>query len=298
MDRKQSPHALSDSLKDFRVSWQLLKQNYKAFLSTELFAIAIFLITIIIAGGLFRLLVYLLPSISLEDVTNQFSELFYISRIFRILVGLISSMLLYGFLNCTYGLAYNIMSSGDLFAEFKGAFFYFRNHWWKYFLFTIILFFIGGISPSRLLREIRGFSPLNIVDLLFLVLDMGIFFFWFLLLISCFPSISRHGRLKYAVIEDIHIIKNGFKRLFHTWGLFFLIFVLPIILLSFGGIWIFLMLHNPILLIVTIIFAFCYLLFFGFPLMSLLATGLYNNIDFERYIPPKTRDKPNETELL
>ncbi|MHA1245331.1 MAG: hypothetical protein ACTSP7_12270, partial [Candidatus Heimdallarchaeota archaeon] len=86
---------------DFRVSWQLLKANYKAFLATELFAFLSAILIIALLNGIIILIYVLTPSLNLEDFRNRILEdpeiqFSIIGTVFFALV----NVLLVGFLYC------------------------------------------------------------------------------------------------------------------------------------------------------------------------------------------------------
>ena len=83
-----------------------------------------------------------------------------------------------------------------------------------------------------------------------------------------------------SFIESFRIIKSNPKRLISTWGTYFLIFVVPLIVLGilaevYGLIFLY-VLFGIVFILVTI---------FGFPMLSLIACGIYNNVEFERFKP-------------
>ena len=59
---------LSETRKDFKVSWQLFKANYKAFIATEIFAILAFFIVNAIIISIIVLIFVLSPDLVLADL--------------------------------------------------------------------------------------------------------------------------------------------------------------------------------------------------------------------------------------
>jgi hypothetical protein len=188
-----------------------------------------------------------------------------------------------GFINCQFGLANDIMNSGEMFAEFKGAFFYFKKHWWQFFILTIFIYGIGGIIQGPFLfmtlqERIQDVLPLTLIESIFLNLGRNIIqWIWLVIWIHSFPAVTFHNDLFKGIRESFQIIKANPKWVLKTWGIYFLIFRLPLFLLEILGLvvrgyptleWIFYTCFSIIILA---------LIFVGNPLMSLIATGIYNN---------------------
>jgi hypothetical protein len=126
------------------------------------------------------------------------------------------------------------------------------------------------------------FEQLNSEFLAFLIVFVLwiVFFFWFIIFISTLPSITFQGKFKHAFIESFRMVKSNFKRMIFTWGIFFLIFVFPgfliMLVTSVYFSWVTISLNIFYILVIS---------FIGFPLMSLIATGLYKNVKIERFKP-------------
>ncbi|QEE14434.1 hypothetical protein DSAG12_00247 [Promethearchaeum syntrophicum] len=281
-NKKSSTSTFSDTKKDFKVAWQLLKGNYKAFIGTETFAGLAFIITLFILGSILMLIVALIPSLSVSDFFGRISENFGISMVFRLLMGLIAISIFYAFLNSQHGLAYDIMSSGEMFAEFKNSFTYFKRFWWQYPILSFSLFIINGLF-SVLFRMDGSGPPFHDIDMDFvqiiIILGEVIFFFiWFIFFIHTFPSLTSQGNFKRSFIESIRIIKSNPKRIISTWGTYFLIFVVPIIIIAILA-----EVYGFIIFYVLLGILFILVSLFGFPMLSLLACGIYNNVEFKRF---------------
>ncbi len=275
----------SDTKKDFKIAWQLLKDNYKAFIGTEIFAVLAFLLTLFVLGSILMIIVALIPSISLSDFFGQVSDNFGISRVFRMLIGLIAISIFYAFLNSQHGLAYDIMSSGEMFAEFKNSFTYFKRFWWQYPLLSFALFILNGFFS--VVFRMGGSGPpifhditIDFVQIVFMIGEVILFFIWFILFIHAFPSLTSQGNFKQSYIESIRIIKSNPKRIISTWGTYFLIFIVPIITIGILA-----EVYGFIFLYVLFGIVFILIIMFGFPMLSLIAHGIYNNVEFQRFKP-------------
>ena len=275
----------SNSLDDIKISWLLLKSNWKAFIATELFAffaltfVALLFVVIYFAIGA----IIALPPLFLDSSSPQekrgFSFFFF---------GIIFFL---AFLNCQFGLAYDIISSGDMFAEFKGSFTYFKRNWLPYSLLPFLLVWLHSIFQGiRIIWIILIGDVTNIraeINEFELLRSFIIGFIFFVLLISTLPSVtassgnSKIGRIKRGFIENFRLVKRRPKRLFSTLGLFYLIFYLPSTIISLfiilfydsliGSIW---------LLIILFVYALLLLigLLIGTPISTLITTRIYSEV--------------------
>lgn len=274
----------SETKKDFKIAWQLLKDNYKAFIETEIFAGLAFIVTLFALSSILMVVVALIPSISVSDFFGRVSDNFGISIVFRMLMGFIAISTFYAFMNCQHGLAYDIMSSGEMFAEFKNSFAYFKRFWWQYPLLTFGLFIMNGIFSgfSRIKNPGPNFHNLTF-DFVQIILFLGkliLFFIWFILFIHTFPSLTSQGNFKRSFIESFRIVKNNPKRILSTWGTYFLVFIVPTLTLG-----ILMEIFGIIFLYVMFGIAFIILIIIGFPMLALIALGIYNNVEFQRFKP-------------
>ncbi|MFX0066572.1 MAG: hypothetical protein ACFFC7_30815 [Candidatus Hermodarchaeota archaeon] len=280
MPSSNSLQSFSETKLDFSISWQLLRENWKAFIGTEIFSVIAFLITVSVLGGIYILLMLVDPSFTLSRLElGIFLILFFFAF-----------ALIYAFFCSQYGLAYDVISSGDMFAEFTGSFTYFRRHWFHYLLLS---FFLGWVQtpfqPEAIIFYVLLRNSIITIDPIRAIQFFIIFIFrflWFILLINTLPSITAQGSLKQSFIENFRIFCNYPRRLFATWSIFFLIFYVPAFLLGlvnllffdtlFGTIW-------WLLLIIFFIIAFLSGIVIGAPMIALMATRIYNNVEFNRY---------------
>jgi len=262
---------------DFSQSWQAFRANYKAFLFTELFAGMAFLLTTMLIWGTISLIYVLAPNLSVSDLYANISEGFRISRMYRSLTLILGSWVFFGFLNCQFGLAYDIMSSGDMFAEFKSSFSYFKRFWWQYPVLTFLLLLphpIFAVFTNR-----RSGPPISTFDsgsLSIAFLQLILFLLLVVLFVEIFPSLTAHGRFKDSFIENFRIVKHNWRRLATTWGVYALIFLSPGFLIGMLSIW----LEPSLWLFIVGMIYFLLLSVFGFPMLSLVSTGIYNNVPF------------------
>jgi hypothetical protein len=304
---------ISETKKNLVNSWRLYRENSRAFIATELFAIIAFIITssiIIIIGYLIE---NSSATISFTEYIMNFSSNYQSYTIYKIFIALFILTILTGWLNCQYGLAFDIMSSGEMYAEFSGSFNYFKRHWWQYILSTVFIFSFWLTLPP-LLRLLNGYGPFEStepgdydsfeINMIFIIIYLILFFFWFIIFINLFPSITAQGSLKRAFIESIRIARKNIKHMIKTWLSFFLLVLLPLIFLIALDSLIFDFINppntgfRPVFIVIGDL-ASLFLLFVGYPISTLIATGIYNNTDFERFNPIETTsmDKNDESEI-
>jgi len=290
---------VSETRNDFKVSWQMFKTNYKAFIATEIFAILAFLVINGIILGIVVLIFVLSPNLDLVDLfpgqTGPTNLSFRIWGIFSIL----SYLTMSGFLFCQFGLAYDIFSSGDMFTEFKKSFTYFKENWWKYILLTFVTGF-GFFIPDRRMSHIEPGENYEIFSIIFIILRFMLLFFILVVFNSTLPSVTAQRKLKNSFIESFRIVKGNFRRLFKTWGLYFLIFSIPVFVINITMALLLPSIRGTIvfpILMVLLLIIYLYWLFIGFPMMALISTRIYNTADFERFKPlPNVKSKSVETE--
>lgn len=260
---------------DFRQSWKLLRENYRAFIGTELFGFFSFLFVIACLW-----IVYYFIS---DTSTSELSERFFYDSAYRWISVTIGYIILTAFMNCQTGLAYDIMSSGEMYAEFKSSFSYFKQHWWKY---VILSFLTGGIgltfgitiTPKDTPPDILPISLIIIIGLI----AFAVGFFWYCLTIHSLASINAQGRFFTALRESFRIFRTDPKRIFLTWGLYHLIFNFPSFIFEIIIRMTDLTPMTAQLAIILFLFFSNVLIFFiGLPLRALIITGLYNNIPFQ-----------------
>jgi hypothetical protein len=290
-----SRSTFSQTRQDFKESWKLLKANYRAFLGTQLFA---FLMTIITATVLILIMWIMNP-----NFYQDFSENPSNSRQFLWIIISVGYLIITTFTNCQTGLAYDIMSSGDMFAEFKSSFTYFRLNWWKYILISCLL---GGMDvsisfrppqghPASSLTGIFAFPPMSIIlGVLILSVLCIIGFIWFVLWVHSLASVNAQHPFFDSLKESFRIFKANKKRVLSTWGLYFLIFAIPGLFLQFIATIIIVEVQSfAVIMSIILVVWNLFVIFIGLPMRALLVTGLYNNTIFDR-IP--SREDPKEIE--
>ncbi len=295
MANTSSPAVKNGTRRDFRESWKLLKSNYRAFLGIELFGIGAFILTVLVLFGI--------ESLVDPNFAFNFSRDLIRSMSYRVVIIAIAFIILTTFINCQTGLAFDVMSSGEMFAEFRSAFGYFRQHWWKYILITFLMGGLGlSINAGSLFRQpgFPGSFPSTDMGFGFVVIlvAVAIGFLWHCLIVQSLASINSQGSFIRSIRESFRIFRANPKRVLSTWGLYYLLFIVPSFIFE-----LFLGIFNPPLEELGFIMGNFFLIyaliviFIGLPMRALLVTGLYNNIEFKRFPtnPEPVRKQAGET---
>jgi hypothetical protein len=281
--------AMLEAKRDMTIAWRYYRENWKPFLGCFFFAIGCLLLVVL---GISIVASLVIP---LVQDTNDigFEITMYVFIVVLMGVGL---FLYYAFLNAQYGLAYDIMSSGDGFAEFKGAFSYFKRFWWQYPLLTLLLssasiifgLNIGGLftlqvtfveSGSQSAQPPEDSTNLTVENIALLVALLTIYFFWYCVWNQAFPSLTAQGKFIKSLKESVALFRNNPRRIVYSWGLFYLVFQVPIYLLALVMVWASAAfpLSTTFYAIVFLITALTFLLaIMGGAISSLIATRIYN----------------------
>jgi hypothetical protein len=258
---------VKESIGDIKIGWHVFKDNYKSYIAVELFVIA-GMFGFVLLGLLFFIFVEVMIFLSLELPREIFFVILILIFLMILFVFFFSA-----FTGTLYGLTYDIMSSGDLYTEFKHAFTYFRKFWKEYILISIPFLIVSLILEFT--RNLELILKLPIILLEFLAI---------IILVEIYPSMTAQGSLKRGVKENFHILRSEFKRLFASIGFFFFIFRLPIHIFIILGT-IFSSDEN-----ISLVFLFLFYIFvlinsmIGAPILSIISTRIYNTVDLERSI--------------
>lgn len=253
---------------DFKLSLQAFRNNFKAFMGTELFAFLFFVLGMLIS--IFVIFIYL--SLKAEEISEM-------AVLIMLLPGfLVSIWVFQTLLTCQYGLAYDIMSSGDMFAEFKGAFSYFKRFWWQYPLMSLVFSFSGFFTQFDLPIKFL-ITEVNVKIMLYTPLTYCLT----VLFIETFPSLTSKSNLKEGLKENFKILKHNSKRLLATWGIYYIVFQfipsIVILIVSLLSNLLFDELIVTIIFLILIVVMLVWMFVVGYPVMALLATRIYNSVN-------------------
>ncbi|MHA1730173.1 MAG: hypothetical protein ACTSWY_15800 [Promethearchaeota archaeon] len=190
---------------------------------------------------------------------------------------------------CQYGLAYDIMSSGNMFTEFRNSFQYFKKHWLRYSLYSIliraiemsvVMLYFLVLSGGRIPEGPPSNPQSEFVVIGIIIFSLGVFISS-VIFNNMLSSITSQGKMRIAFKENFKILKNEFKHIISTYGLFFLILRLPsyviiiIIISNFNTMFI------PVILIVLLSIGFFEIIITN-PMYALISTNVYNRFKFEQ----------------
>lgn len=264
MDRDIIQPDRDESRIDLSLSWQMFRQNSKPFLATQGIAFGVLIGFAVVISGLLSLF-------GLE--TSSSSDLFII------VLQVPNLLIFFAFQGSLYGLAFDIMSSGDQFTELGGTFRYLGKFWRRYLLFglvynmpTICLVIIGVTFGETALA--------HLVELILLFTPVS--FMVYTIFVQAGPALTAQEGIKEAFKDNFQTLRKVPRRLFKTWVLFWGIFYLPYFitnLLILTQINAFIkgdIAGLPVLILAMATEMWYYLA--GVPVQTLIATRIYNSI--------------------
>ena len=258
--------------KDFKIAFQIYRQNLKTFI---LFGLFIGLGTILISGILGFLITIFAFNI-LDSLDLEFTE--QIGNVISLIISGPTFVVMFILFGSMFGLAYDIMSSGDEFAEIRGAFTYFRNRWKQYCAIGLLAGWINiimGLYFNQINPSIIEFSTQDLFLTMILISSLG--WLWYMSFVISMASGTKNGSTKKALKENFHILKNQKKRVYLIGLIYLCIMTLPNTLimiynlqgqadsLAFIG-------RNLLFIVLIAIYAFCFL----HPILALVITRIYN----------------------
>jgi hypothetical protein len=245
-------------ISEIKISLILLKSNWKAFFWTNLFAV--FALTIIMFIFSFTYFFTYEFGIGDWDVKRQNYYIFFTTNT---IIWSILLIIFYTFLTCQFGLAYDIITSGDEFTEFKSSFSYFKKHWIGYLGLSILIHWIQLLFDNRYLEKnltefllplvfgkldlqrfeesfrlinfLLKFNQLpfkfsgvdeifySLILILLMYIHLGSIFFFVLII----PGITRGKSLKTAFNDNFKILVYNKQSVIKVWLVYYFIFYLP-----------------------------------------------------------------------
>ncbi|OLS13318.1 MAG: hypothetical protein RBG13Loki_3101 [Promethearchaeota archaeon CR_4] len=281
MDSDVIPPPRDESHIDLTLSWRMFRQNAKPFLATQGIAL----------GGVigFAVVISILLSVfGLETSSGSNPEGILTIQDFFVLFLQVPSLLIFlAFQGSLFGLAFDVMSSGDQFTELGGTFRYLGKFWRRYLLFgfflnlpTICLVIIGvsfgGVALAHLADLIILFTPISFVV--------------FVIFVQAGPALTTQSDIKSAFKDNFQTLRTALRRLLKTWIIFWIIFYLPYFitnLLVLAQINAFMQgdLTGLYLLVLALITEMWYF-FAGVPVQTLTATRIFNSLHLA---PPREK---------
>lgn len=270
---------LNESIIDIKIAFKIYLENKKEYILTFfLFLVGIFLL--VITGMLLIRFVIL-------DNLLQFEE------VIRILVApiillilLFVFFLLLSYARTIFGLSNDIMTSGELFTEFRRSIAYFKK-FWLYFA-ILSLPYVLIIATEQM---ISLFALFNIIKsgegnrILFVGIKLSIYVLDLTLnitLIELFPSLIVVRNVKQCIRENFTIVRQNYQRMIYSITSYYLIFRGPMFLVDMTRMLLVtsldsLLLFNLLFLVFTVMNVLV-----GFPILSLISTRIYNTTILKR----------------
>ena len=240
--------SVNELKQDFTLSWKLFKENWKPFIATNLFTLILIFSLILsslwlltLAGVLdFNYLNFQVsssqPYVSIRigeenfiGITEPIQFFYLVVVIFIYIFVFIISTSLEGTL---FGLGYEILSSGNEFAEFRSAFKYFKKYWYKFVLLSLLFVLISMVIVILIFSIIANISPETFMNqpprqenrqynLIFSIIINILFMF-------IYPALIETGSVWKCIKKNFLFLKQGFIRVI----LINLIFTATMILLQ------------------------------------------------------------------
>ena len=264
---------LEESITDITVAFKVYLEYKKEYIKT--FIVFLTGIIVLVFTGIFIIRFVILDDyFQLDEIIRSLLML-----IILLMLCLIFFLLL-SYARTTFGLTYDIMTSGELFTEFRRSITYFKKYWLYFALlslpYALILVLEQLFGLFFLLELIQ--SQENDRTFLFLI-KIVVYSFDFMLiitLIEIFPSIIVVKQLKQCLTENFLILSQNFKRLFFSIGTYYLIFRGSMFIVDITRLLIVTSEETFLLFnMIFVIFAFLNALI-GIPILSLISTRIYN----------------------
>jgi len=271
--RKKMINMSDESLIDLKIAFKLYFDYKKEYIHTSI---------------MFFMGIFFLVFVTIFVVLNIIDEDYYqLNELARLVIGLIILVvfccvlfLLLAFARTIFGLTYDIMTSGELFTEFKRSIIYFKKFWIFFSLFSIPFFLIIFIDQLIGLFFILRFINTNEDYRTFLIpVKVFVYLFDFLtyvLLIEILPSMIAVKKVSQSIKENFQILRSHFRRIFLSIGFYYLIFRGAMFFVDISRL---LLVSNEVtFLVFNLIFlvvSFAHVII-GIPILSLISTRIYN----------------------
>jgi hypothetical protein len=254
---------------DYRVSWMLFKMNSKTLFNIGLTGILFygatrllisFLEHVIVTAAEFRLL----PVARLDEVALLFVDIFMIAFFF----------------SPQHVLAHQVMGTGDVLSDLKEVILKFKK------LGVGLAFIILLAGTSLFALQINEFTVTGSESwyLPTLIIMYIVQFVLMIVFTGVFPIYVDTGKFVESVKLQLKMFKTFRNRFIRTWGLYFMIFVVPnaiisIIVTSLMQLEFVSLNYPPIYSLYLASFTlFCINIIFGIPLMSFIAARIYHGL--------------------
>src|SRR5271157_260094 len=259
---------MGESLKDIKFSWQIFKKNFKPYFVNQAITLGVVYFAIFSVNWVFSAFLYA----HLQDSVSQ--------NLIRTIFFEVLPFVLYSpLLGSLYGISFDIMSTGDEFAEVKGIFLQFRKYGWQYLIFGSMVY-IPIILVELVLSFPLVLPNITVAEGFLVYIPMAFASHIFFMQIG--PGIRTRNSLSAAMRDNFRSLRLYLKRLTITWAIACLIYNLPYVVVEYIAFFDYnFFVGNPVslfLLYVAYIFAIFWFFFVGMPMQSIIATRIYNTM--------------------
>ncbi|MCF2141060.1 MAG: hypothetical protein K9W44_13460 [Candidatus Lokiarchaeota archaeon] len=197
---------------DYRLSFILLKENLVPLITVG-----------IIGSGLFYLLNFLVESFIFPLILWQNYSVVDQIIIYNLLK-FPQQGILFGFFGAIMGMVHDILASGDGFTQIQNFVGYIGKYWGKFFLLSIIV---------NIFTYIVRYTGQEILNLGLAILANVITLIWFIILVESSPALVNSNNVIQALKENFRILRKHSTRIFISFLVFYVIFILPKVILFF-----------------------------------------------------------------
>lgn len=264
---------LEESITDIRIAFRVYLEYKKEYIKTFILFLTGIIILVFTGISIIRFVL-------LENYF-QFNEIIRLILMpIILLIFCLIFFLLLSYARTVFGLTFDIMTSGELFTEFRRSISYFKKFWLYFALLTLPYALIIVLEQLFSMFSLLELIQSNGGDRTFLVLIKVIVYFVDFMLnitfIEIFPSIIVVKEIKKSFTENFLILNHHFSRLFFSIGTYHLLFrgtmfivdITRLLIVTSVETFLF---FNLIFLIVTFINVLI-----GIPILSLISTRIYN----------------------
>ncbi len=295
-------NSIHELKQDFSVAFKF-RDNWKPFVATNLFTLILILGLILsslwllaLAGVIdFNYLNFQISSsqpfvnvrIGRENIIGITEPLQYFYLILVVLIYMFVFIVSTSLEGTLFGLGYEILSSGNEFAEFKSAFKYFKKYWYKFVILSLLFVFMSILIVAIIISIILSISPDHLLGLRAgprqdnSESDFIFYFIINLIFMFVYPSLIETGSVWKAIKKNFRFLKHAFLRVILINLIFnalMLAIQLPALLIDeMGSIWFF----------VTAIIGNTVEFLFLKSLRILVVTRAYNSLLFKPIIQRK-----------
>jgi hypothetical protein len=141
---------------------------------------------------------------------------------------MIIAMIMNGFIGAIIGMGYDIMGSGDEFAQLRQIFYYIRKYWFKFFL---IGFVVNVLVYAIPFLDFLYDTPDQFILLNYIVHALQILIYIFFYIFN--PSIIFYPNFSEALKNTIAMFKKYFGRIVCSYFIYITIFFVPLLVMKF-----------------------------------------------------------------